>query len=151
MRILPAFICWRSVRFFGVVSASWIKAISSAGTPRAISLSRISSYAQKLFWRCPFPLGVARSQKMSCVPLSGVVRCHMSYTFSTTLFSLLSGTSGSAESASRWSSASLRPSLVMDSILSSYGATEPERTASARFPSCCTIAFCSGVGWDSSL
>ena len=127
----------KSSFFFASVSASWIKAISSFGTPAASSLSRMSSYTLNV----PSPFGVDKSQNRSCVSLSAFPSSQIRSTLRTQALSLLSGSSGSSGFINLWSNPSLRPSDVIFSILSCEGSTMPEWTAAARSDSSATIAF----------
>ena len=136
LRTLP-----NSSAFLASVSASWMNCTSSLGMPRATSLSRMSLYTSK-----PSARGVLKSQKIICVERCAFVLSQMVKTRSTQAFALLSGSSGRRGFMSRWSSASLRPSFVMRSMLSSFGATRRLRTASARSPSAATICRCSSLG-----
>ena len=67
---------------------------------------------------------------MSCVPRVGMVRCQMALTFATRALIFDAGKSVAVGESSRASSASLRPSVVMASALSSQGLAFPERIAS---------------------
>ena len=138
------------------VLASWIYAISSAGIPLAISLSRISSYTQKshsssrdstsaidflsLASSASSPstaasaalCGTPKSQKMICVSLSSAVSAWIRTTFSTQRLSFVSGLSSKDGSISLGSRPSFLPSDVILSILSIVGSTFPALIASAR-------------------
>ena len=70
------------------------------------------------------------SQKIICVPRVGAVRCQMAATFSTRALIFEPGKSGAVAESSRASRASLRPSVVMASALSSRGSTFCDRSRS---------------------
>ena len=131
-------------------------AISSAGIPLAISLSRISSYTQKSHSSSndstsaidflslassasspstsdsPVALcGTPKSQKMICVSLSSAVSTWIRATFSTQRLSFVSGLSSNDGSIRRGSRPSFLPSDVILSILSIVGSTLPALIASA--------------------
>ncbi len=113
---------------------SWMKAISSFGIPRRMSLAFMSSYtvnAPSFFgvW------GVPISRKTTWVSFFSFVFPQISKTFITALLILLSGKSETDFSISRISTEALRPSVEIFNILSFAGSTLPDRTASALIPS----------------
>ena len=147
MRTAPEFTLPKSASFFASVSASWMKAISSSGTPRSTSLRLRSSYTLN---PAP-PFGVDRSQNTSWVRRSFAPSRQMRRTFSTQALTLLPAKSGRSGSWSLWSRAVLRPSLVMSSMLSFSAGTRPALTASARSASPATSSRWIGDGWTATL
>src|SRR5438105_108070 len=71
------------------------------------------------------------SQKIICVPRVGAVFVQMVATFSTSAWTLDAGKSGAVADSIRASSASLRPSVVIFSALSSRGSTFCDRSRGA--------------------
>jgi hypothetical protein len=70
------------------------------------------------------------SEKIICVPRVAVVRSQTAATFSTRRFTFDSGKSGAVADNIRASVASLRPSVVMASALSTRGSTFCDRKRS---------------------
>ena len=70
------------------------------------------------------------SQKIICVPRVAAVRFQVAVTFSTSLLTFDSGKSGAVGESILASVASLRPSVVMLSALSTRGSTFCERRRS---------------------
>ena len=91
--------------------------------------------------------GVDASQNTSWHPRSRSVSRHMEATFRAQASTLppSSGSESPSGSSSFGSSATLRPSPVILSMLSTSGSTAPLRTSAARSASSPTASRCSGV------
>ena len=95
--------------------------------------------------------GVEMSQNTSWVSLSASPSRQICMILSTHWLTLVPGSSGSSWLMIRSSSPSLRPSLVILSILSWDGLTVPLCTREARSESAFTISCCCSVGWATTL
>ena len=117
-----------SCAFWASVGASCMNATSSGGTPRETRRRLRSSYTLNE----PSPLGVDRSQNTSWASRLSAVSSQMRRTLSAHAATFPRGFSGRDPSTSLWSRASFLPSLVILSMLSTDGSTDPFRTRSAR-------------------